>query len=243
MVAEGLRQLQARGVRLGVEHLTLEEAYVALDIPRSSSHSAWAIDEQYLPQETYQRAVLKAWLVERESSLFADAAADALTELFARNESPSMAAIVRTAVQAAFIAGNGLGEDGDGVGDYNSTDLALRFAIVSPAEDERDGEILGWLRAGELTNRANRIADSYKPLAELLSLRPRPEYGEAAYMYLAIAVASLVEGIGLRNRILPEFGLDQPLFDTPEGDPPALLIGVCVESMVDCFFEPISVAE
>lgn len=236
MVEVGLRQLQEQGVGIGVDHLTLEAACLEGDIPRSSSNAAWAIDDDYTPQVMYQRSVLKAWLLERESSMFADAAQEALVALFAdEDEPPSASAIVRTSIQAAFAVGYG---DERGLGDYLSTDMALRYAIASQPVSMRDEEVASWLREGELSNRADRIEDSYKPLGTLLGMRPKPAIGDSAYELFGVVVASLVEGIGLRNQVLPELNLDVPIFEV-EGETPALLIGLCVEAMVPVFFEPI----
>jgi len=245
MIAEGVRQLQERGVGLGVDHLTLESAFVRLDIPRSSSHAAWSTDEAFTPQETYQRAVLREWLLHRESTIFADSAREALLELFADNDGkPSAGSVIRTAIQAAFAAGIGLSEDvvrGDG--DFLTTDLALRFALVSQASAERDSDVSEWVRSSELANREARILDSYRPLADLLGYRPRPEFGDAAFTFFAIAVASLVEGIGLRHRILPELELGKPVLDAPDREAPMELIGVCVEALVPVFFEKVPASE
>lgn len=241
LVAEGLRQLQAHGVQIGLDHITLEAACAATDVPRSSSHSAWAIDDEYTPQALFQRTVLNAWLTTREDSMFAVAAQDALVDLYKEPDSdPAPAEVVRAAIQAAFFEGFNAGARADnGGGAYLSTDLAIRFAIASQPNSERDEEILAWLREGEVGNRSDRIDDSYKPLGALLGMQPRPEYGERAYVLFGIAIAALVEGIGLRHEILPELGLDQPLVPTPEGGVDALLIGVCVDALVPAFFEPI----
>lgn len=240
LVAEGLRQLQQEGVQIGLDHITLESACAATDVPRSSSHSAWAIDDDFTPQALFQRTVLHAWLVTREDSMFANAAQEALGELYETSSEPSRGDVVRTAIQAAFREGFNTGARADGeTGSYLSTDLAIRFAIASQPDHERDAEILGWLRDGEVSNREARITDSYKPLGELLGLRPRPEFGERAYLLFGIAIAALVEGIGLRAAILPELELDQPLPAAAPGDVPALLIGVCVEALVPAFFEPV----
>jgi len=241
MVLEGLRQLEEHGVGIGVDHLTLESAYSALDIPRSSSHSAWSTDETFGPQETYQRAVLKAWLLEREKTMFADSAQDAVAQLYADPDNPpSDGSIVRTAIQAAFAAGMAPDGDMDSTGGaYLSTDLALRFAIASQAPGDRDPEVEKWLREGELGNRDARVADSYRPMAQLLEIQPRPEFGESAYQLFGIVVAALVEGIGLRLRIVPELNLDKPLMEVPDGEAPKLLIGICVEAMIPVFFEKV----
>ena len=242
MVAEGLRQLQANGVGIGLADITLENACVNADIARSSSHSAWAINDDYTPQVTYQRAVLKAWLLTREKSMFADAAQGELLELFADPDNPpSSSAIIRKASQAAYEAGYGLRDDGERTaGDYLSSDMALRYAIASHPPERQDTEALGWLREGEVMNRRDRVEDSYKPFGELLGLQPKPEIGELAYELFGLAVAALVEGVGLRNHILPEMNLDKPLYPTPEGEAPAFLIGLCVEALVPVFFEPMT---
>lgn len=240
LVAEGLRQLQRHGVQIGLDHITLEAACAATDVPRSSSHSAWAIDDDYTPQALFQRTVLNAWLTTREDAIFASAAQDALVDLHKEpDRDPAPSEVVRAAIQAAFLEGLNAGARADGAGAFLSTDLAIRFAIASQPEAERDEEILAWLREGEVGNRSDRIDDSYKPLAALLGLQPRAEYGERAYVLFGIAVASLVEGIGLRYEILPELALGQPVVPTPDGGVDALLIGVCVEALIPAFFEPV----
>ena len=47
LVAEGLRQLQVRGLQVGMDHVTLEVACANTDVPRSSSHAAWSIDDDF----------------------------------------------------------------------------------------------------------------------------------------------------------------------------------------------------
>ncbi len=82
LVAEGLRQLEEVGMDFGVEHLTLEAACAVTNVPRSSSHAAWAIDDDYTPQALFQRAVLREWLTSREGETFAGAAEKALARAF-----------------------------------------------------------------------------------------------------------------------------------------------------------------
>lgn len=246
MVAAGLRQLQSEGIGLGLDHLTLESARLDADIPRSSSHAAWSIDDEFTPQASFQRAVIQAWLLERQNTMFSDAASASVGTLFSDPENPPSASlIVWTAINAAMRAGLGVegGEQGRTGGDFLSTDLAIRYAIASQPADERDQQMLDWLRVGELGDRAKRIDDSYKPLGELLGLRARPEFGEAAYEMFGVVVASLVEGIGLRTRILPEHNLDKPLIGNDEGDSSATLVALCVEALIPVFFEPVEGAD
>ena len=76
-------------------------------------------------------------------------------------------------------------------------------------------------------------------MGELLGMKPRAEYGERAYVLFGIAIAALVEGIGMRHAILPELELDKPIFPAVGDDEPTMLIGACCEALVDSFFEPI----
>jgi hypothetical protein len=240
LLAEGLRQLQDQGVHVGLDHLTLESACAATGVPRSSSHAAWAIDDDFTPQALFQRSVLKTWLLDREALIFAAASQAAVADAFERRgDELTRGDIIRVAIQASFSAGHNLqAEKADG-GDYLSTDMAIRHAIASQPDGDRDEEILGWLQHGELKNREDRIADTYRPMGELLGMKPRAEYGERAYVLFGIAIAALVEGIGMRHAILPELELDKPIFPAVGDDEPTMLIGACCEALVDSFFEPI----
>ena len=71
-------------------------------------------------------------------------------------------------------------------------------------------------------------------------MRPRAEYGEAAFELLAIAIASLTEGITMRELVTPELELaHKEIRETGPDEAPATLLGVCVEALTDKFFEPI----
>jgi len=238
LVAEGLRQLERVGLDFGVEHLTLESACVETNVPRSSSHAAWSIDDDFTPQALYQRRVLKEWLATREGRSIAAAAEKALTSA---RESAALDIrgndLVRVAAQAALQAGL-TPDDGRGSG-VLSTDMAIKHTLASQPASLRDPEIEGWVREAEERTRAERIEDSYRPMAKLLGLQPRPEYGDAAYRHVAIAIAALTEGITLRELVTPELGLaNDPVRDVETDTAPATLLGVCVEALVEKFFEP-----
>ena len=238
LVAEGLRQLELVGMDFGVEHLTLESACVETNVPRSSSHAAWAIDDDYTPQALFQRTVLREWLANREGTTFSGAAEKALAQAFEEHgERLTRNDIVRIAIQAALEEGLSSNDPGDGSG-LLSTDMAIKHTLASQPTSSRDPEIVQWVRDAEIKNRTERIRDSYMPLGELLGMTPRAEYGEAAYDHLALAVAALTEGIMMRELVLPESGVARtqirPLDATGV---PATLLGVCVEALVEKFFE------
>jgi len=239
MVQHGLRQLEMDGVQIGLDHLTLEDARLGADVPRSSSHSAWSNSDDWTPQESYQRAVVERWFEVRQDRLFADASTEAIQRYLREadgNLSPH--AIMRVAVQAAVD--EAIAEDADGRSNgFLSTDMALRHALASQPSSQRDPEVLGWAQAGERFNQTKRIERNYKPLGEFLALRPRPEFGDDAYQHLAVAIASVVEGVSLRHVLFPALGLaDEPIVDGNPDDGPATLACICVQALTERFFEP-----
>jgi hypothetical protein len=239
MLDAGMAQLEREGVQYGLEHLTLEAAYLATDVPRSSSHAAWAIDDDYSPQTLYQRTVMRRWLEEREGLLFADAAETALLAAFTEHgDSLSRGEIIRVAIQAAIAAAVEPDENGVGSG-FLSSDMALKHALASQPVDARDPEVTEWVRRTEVEQRTSRVNDTYRRLAELLSMRPRDEYGDDAFQHLALAIAGLTEGITMRHLVLPEHEYATRSVRKDSSPIPTTLLGVCVEALVDEFFEPI----
>lgn len=241
LVAEGLRQLEVSGMDFGLEHVTLESACAATNVPRSSSHAAWAINDDYAPQAFFKRSVLREWLRIREGATFAVAAEKALAAAFEEHgETLTHHDVVRIAIQAALEGGLAGDEDGQGSG-LISTDMAIKHTLASQPVAERDPDIVQWARDAEIENRSERIADSYRPIGELLGMQPRAEYGEAAYEHLALAIASLTEGVTMRELVLPELDVARSsIRPLGENGIPATLLGVCVEALVDKFFEPIA---
>lgn len=237
MVEAGLEMLQEHGVTLGLDKLTLEAACSEKDIARSSSHAAWAIDDRFTPQEMFQREVVKSWLFDREGKLFADAAATAVAELFADGEAPTPREVIRAGAQAAFE--EGVRRNGHGVGDFLSTDLALRYAIASQPPDERDPEMLRWLSEGERKNRMSRVEDTYKPFGKTIGVEPKPEFGDDAYQIYSVIVASLVEGLSLRALLLPELDLTRPIKGFEDDRVPPTVLGACLEALVPVLFRSV----
>ena len=244
LVAEGLRQLELVGMDFGVEHLTLEAACVSTNVPRSSSHAAWAIDDDYAPQALFQRTVLREWLATREGSTFAIAAETALAEAFVEyGEDLTRNEVIRVSIQAVLERGLSASDQADTSG-LLSTDMAIKHTLASQPAGSRDPEIVGWVRDAEVKNRTERITDSYGRLGELLGLVPRHEFGEAAFEHLALAVAALTEGITMRELVLPELNIARAsIGNNGATGVPCTLLGVCVEALVDRFFEPAPVSQ
>lgn len=237
MLDAGMALLERDGVQFGLDHLTLEAACLATDVPRSSSHAAWSIEDDYTPQALYQREVLRRWLSEREGELFASAARNALIAAYElRGDALTKGEIIRIAIQAAIASAVDPGEDGGGSG-FLSTDMAIKHALASQPPDARDPEVAAWVRETEVSQRERRIRDTYRPLADQLGLRPRPEYGQDAFHHLAVSVAALTEGITLRHLVVQDHDYASDSIRDDGSDVPSTLLGVCVEALVDLFFE------
>ncbi len=237
MLAAGVAQLEREGVQYGLEHLTLEAACLATDVPRSSSHAAWATNDDYTPQTLYQKTVMQSWLEEREGLLFAEAAETALTKAFAEHgDGLSRGEIIRVAIQAAIAAAVEPDENGVGSG-FLSSDMALKHALASQPTGQRDPEVEAWVRTTEVEQREKRIDDTYRRLADLLGMKPRADYGDAAFEHLALAIASLTEGITMRHLVLPEREYATRSIRDDGSAIATTLLGVCVEALVDEFFE------
>ena len=235
MVEAGFEILQHSGLTLGLDHVTLEAACRAKDIPRSSSHSAWSTDENFSPQEVFRRTVVKAWLFEREGSLFQGAARDAAIERAAELGDISPEEFNRVGSMAAFELA--LRANPHGIGDYLSTDLAIRYALASQPIDDRDQEMFGWLSDGERNFRDQLVEDIYKPLCDLLNYVPRPEFGEDAYRLYAVVIGSLIEGLSLRALLLPELNLIGPIPGTENDSVPMSVFAACTEAVLNLFFQ------
>jgi len=236
LVAEGLKQLETVGMDFGVEHITLEAACAVTNVPRSSSHAAWAIDDDYAPQALFQRTVLQEWLTTREAEAFAEAAQTALTDAYEQHgDNVTRHDIIRVCIQAALEEGLAPNETGIGSG-LISTDMAIKHTLASQPAEDRDPEIIKWAKDAELANRAERIEDSYRPIAEMLGMVPRPEYGPEAFEHVAFAVSAIVEGITMRELVIPELDLARKsIRPVSDNGIPATLLGVCVEAIVDKF--------
>ena len=235
MLKSGVAMLQRHGIEIGVDGLTLEAVCLDQDIARSSSHAAWAIDDQFSPQETFQRAVLQLWLRETEGTLFAQAASESIAEVLSDDPDNLPLAFQRGA-ESAFLEGVKRYEAGEG--DFISTDMAMRFAVASQREEERDEDVFRWIQESEARNRHDRINDLYKPLGELLGVSPKPGLGEDAYQFYAMVVAALLEGFTLRRYLSPEFDCLRTIGPAEEGGYDESVIAACVKALIPVFFEP-----
>ena len=150
------------------------------------------------------------------------------------HEDTTPAERIRAAVTTAFDLTRSA--DTNGLGDFLSTDLAIRYALASQPRDERDPEMFDWLSQGERQYRKGLVEEVYGPFSLIAGLEPRAEFGEDAWTFFDIVASSLVEGLGLRSMLLPELDLTGALDGTEGERVPTSVLGACCEAIMHVFF-------
>ena len=238
LLTAGLEALAEHGMSIGLGAVTLDHAVQAAGVSRSSAYAVWSSDDELSPQSLFQRAVLKRAVVERK-------------ETIARTHQTAVEVIERLGADAApatlfrELARATGGVNAQAVAESRSWQLvvALRSVLHSEPEDARDEALATWMSESERLYREETIREVYRPIAQLLGLRPRPEYGEAAYDYGEIAAASLAEGLASRYFMDTAALLDDIDRIGPDGDVEKWsLFSIVFESIVMAFFEPIDKA-
>lgn len=235
LVAAGLDALAEHGMSIGLAAVTLDHAVRTAGVSRSSAYAVWSTDEDLSPQSLFQRAVLKEAVVERKRTIErAQQTVDDVVGRLGTDVAPSL--LFR---ELARVTG---GVNARAVADSRGwkTVVALRSVLHSEPDDARDEELAEWMSESERLYREETIREIYRPLAQLLGLRPRPEYGDTAYEYGEIAAAALAEGLAPRYfmdtaRLLGDIERVSP----GGGVESWSLFSIVFESIVMTFFEPI----
>lgn len=238
LVRAGIDAIIANGMTIGLDSVNLEQAVVDAGVSRSSAYAALSHDEKFTPQELFQRTVLQEAVIERK-------------ETIARTQSTVLEVIEQTrghhprAMLAELSRVTG-GMNARAVAESRSWQLvvALRSVLHSAAPDARDDELVEWVSESERLYREETIDNIYRPLTELLRIRPRPEYGEAAYHYGEIAAAALSEGLAPRYFMSSQQYLEDIPREGANGEvKPWSLFSIVFEQLVLTFFEPVDPTE
>lgn len=235
LIEAGLDALAENGLSIGLESVTLDTAVRDAEVSRSSAYAVWSIDEELSPQSMFQRAVLKQAVVERKETI-ARTQKTALEVLDRLGADVSPAALLR---ELARVTG---GENARAVAESRSWQLvvALRSVLHSAPDHSRDEELAEWMSESERLYREETIRTVYEPVAEILGIRPRPEYGEMAWHYGEIAAASLSEGLAPRYFMDTREYLDGIERLGPTGHVESWsLFSIVLETIITTFFEPI----
>ena len=236
LIDAGLDALAKTGLSIGLDAVTLDNAVRDAGVSRSSAYAVWSSpDEELSPQSAFQRAVLKQAVVERKETI-ARTHSTALEVIERMGGNVSPAQLFR---ELARVTG---GVNARAVADSRSWQLVvgLRSVLNSAPAGARDQELSDWISESERLYRDETIREVYEPVAELLGLRPRAEFGDAAWHLGEIAAAALAEGLAPRyfmDTVSYLEGIDRV---SPDGeDEKWSLFSVVFESIVLTFFEPI----
>jgi AcrR family transcriptional regulator len=230
----GLASLARSGMSVGLDSVNLEHAVRDADVSRSSAYLVWSTDEQFSPQEMFQRAVLRRAVEDRNTTIERlQASAYAVVE--EHGEAMAPLELLRELIRFAGT------ENVQAVADSSSWQLviALRAILHSAPDGERDEELADWMNDSEETLRNATIDRIYRPLVELVGLIPRPEYGELAYQYGEISAAAMSEGLAMRYSLRAREHLDgliHPVTKDPENT--WSLHSLMFEKIVQTFFIP-----
>ena len=193
LIDAGLDALAKNGMSIGLDSVTLDAAVRDAGVSRSSAYAVWSIDEELSPQSVFQRAVLKQAVVERKGTI-------SRTQQTALEVIERLGPDVRPAELFRELVRVTGGENARAVAESRSWQLvvALRSVLHSAPDQYRDDELAEWMSESERLYREETIHGVYEPIAEVLGIRPRAEYGELAWHYGEIAAASLAEGLAPR---------------------------------------------
>lgn len=238
MVAAGLDALARDGLALGLDTVNLEQAVRDAEVSRSSAYAAWSTDDEHSPQELFQRTVLKQAVLDRRDTIEQTmrTAFDIIDRLGA--DAPPRRVLHELVREAA-------GQNARLVAESRSWQvvIALQSALNSSPPDRRDDELADWVSTTEEQYRNEAIETFYRPFVELLGLRPKPEFGDAAFHYGEIAGSALVEGLGSRHFMRTADYLDGIKRAGPDGTVEDwTLYAVVFEQLIWTFFEPIDPA-
>ncbi len=238
LVRAGIDSIIANGMTIGLDSVNLEQAVVDAGVSRSSAYAAWSHDDQYTPQELFQRTVLRQAVVERKETI-ANTQSSVL-EVIERMRDDGPRALLS---ELSRVAG---GLNARAVADSRSWQLvvALRSVLHSAAPEARDHELADWVSESERLYREETIEGIYRPLTEVLRIKPREAYGDAAFHYGEITAAALSEGLAPRYFMSSsEYleGIVRPGCDGVERE--WSLFAIVFEQLVLTFFEPIDPAE
>lgn len=232
LIEAGMLLLADNGMSVGLDAVTLEQAVRDADVSRSSAYAAWSTDDRYLPQELFQRTVLRRAVADRNATI--EQLQTIVTEVVvAHGETMSPEELLREMIRVGGAA------NVESVAGSTSWQLviALRSILHSTFERNRDEDLALWMDESEEELRAETIRDVYRPLVELIGLTPRPEYGDRAYEYGEISAAAMTEGLAMRYSLQARRhldGLTHPKDPTREWS----LYSLMFEKIVHTFFLP-----
>lgn len=234
LVDAGIDLLLARGVEVGLGHLSLSDAIGAAGVTRSTAYRSLS-DDELAPQAVLHRELL-TYILSRYSRTASMASmraeVDDELERQAKNVSSTdqedrvhaMRAIIRVGANASYA------------NMIRTPERAILSAIASAMRSSGvDDWRLDALIEGE-TALLELFVELYGGLAELFGYRLKPPLTIGQFTTAGI---SLIEGIGLRHGINPELQIIERPTGFGDATESWTLFAVAFEALFLGFFEPI----
>lgn len=229
LIDAGVDLLIVNGIDVTLNGVTLEHAVVDADVPRSSAYAAFSTSDDYSPQELFQRQVILQAVEDRRATIdsLQTTAFGIIAEL---GDKVSRAELLSELCRVTAT------ENARDTAHSRSWQLviALRVLLVENPTPN-DIELAAWIAESEAHYRRETIRDIYRPLGDALGLRPKAEYGDAAYDYVEIASSAMTEGLAPRYFLRT----DELLEDIDRNGSPWSLFAIMFEQTVYTFFEPV----
>ena len=189
----GVDALVRSGLSLGLDAVNLEQAVRDADVSRSSAYAAWANDE-YSPQESFQRSVLMHTIEDRKVGL--EELTTRLTALFDElHGTMTIRKLMREIIREA--ADSNMAATTESMGWKLA--IAMSATLHSAPADGRDEELVEWMNQSAIGLREYTVERMYKPLAAAFGLKPRPQYGERAFELAEVSIAAVSDGFAMRH--------------------------------------------
>ena len=235
LIDVGIESLRQYGMSIGLDAVNLEEAVREAEVSRSSAYAVWS-NGGYSPQEEFQRAVLLRAIDERRVTL--EVLTKHVGELYqGLGEKMGPGQMLREIIRQTGAANVKATADSTGW----KLVIALRAIMHSAPEQERDQELVKWMSESAEAMRDYTIENVYKPLAAIVGLVPRAQYGERAWELGYEATSAITEGFSMRYWIDSANYLDGLKHHAMEdGEANWGMYAMIFEKITEIFFVPSS---
>ena len=220
---------------IGLDSVNLEHAVHEAEVSRSSAYAVWS-NEEYSPQEEFQREVLRRAISDRRETLEElNSHVGALFEELSKDM--SLREVLRELIRQT--AAKNIRATADSIS--WKLVIALRAVLHSAPADERDAGLVQWMNEQNAALSAYTTETVHKPMAAAFKIEPRPEYGERAWELAEVCASSVSEGFSMRYWLGEGDYVDGiPHPTAGDGEANWGLYGLIYEQIVETFFIPIS---
>ena len=231
LLEEGVRALHGEGVGIGLDAVSLETAIRATGVARASAYRLWPATDEYGPQDLFQREVLQKAIGARDAAI--TKTIEVVTEVIT---SLGESATPHELYQAMIRPGAQTNLEGIRSSPEWRIVIALHSLVSARPDHARDPELVAMLDEAEAEWREKIEHDFYRPLQELLGLKPRPAFGDDAIQLVILAANALAEGLISKDALTEASAYVDKTWTLEDGNDWGLF-ALVFEAIVPIFFE------